>query len=114
PRRERRTGSLRPLPGLRAGYWLAGILVCSVGPGRTPVRDLRWLTSDVPMPVSWTLARSSSDALICSRSASMMSLTSFFLRPLDSATLLTRSAFDTVLALAIGILLGFCGQLGAL
>src|SRR5690606_29504411 len=95
------------------GYLLAGILIFSVVPGRTPVRDLRSLTSNVPKPVSWTLAPLSSDALICSRTASMMSLTSFFLRPLDSATLLTRSAFDTVLALAIGICLGFWGQPGA-
>src|SRR5690606_3871952 len=32
-RRQRRTRSLRPLPGLKAGYLLAGILIFSVVPG---------------------------------------------------------------------------------
>src|SRR5690606_16177236 len=99
---------------LKAGYLLAGILIFSVVPGRTPVRDLRWRTSNVPKPVSWTFDPESRDLLIWSSMASMMSLTSFFLRPLDSATLLTRSAFETVLAFAIGILLVFEDQLRAL
>src|SRR5690606_23161326 len=99
------TVSLRLLPALKAGYWLAGMLIFSVVPGLTPVRALRLRTSKVPKPVRVTLLPLAMFSVIVSRSESIVSFTAFLDSPVFSATSLTSSALLTVLVLAIGELL---------
>src|SRR5690606_21427451 len=99
------TVSLRRVPAVRAGYWLAGMLICSVVPGLTPVRALRLRTSKVPKPVRVTLLPLAMFSVIVSRSESIVSFTAFLDSPVFSATSLTSSALLTVLVLAIGELL---------
>ena len=50
------TLSLRVLPALNAGAFVAGIVILSLVRGTTPVRSLRSLTSKTPKPDSDTFS----------------------------------------------------------
>ena len=89
-----RTASLRDFPDLKAGSFIAGILIFWLGlRGFTPVRAARLETRNVPKPVTVTFSPFLRDLVMLSKTASKTSEAAFFVTPVIFAAWSTRSCF---------------------
>jgi hypothetical protein len=92
------TASLRDLPALKAGSFIAGILIFWPGlRGFTPVLAALFDTRKVPKPVMVTDSPFFRDLVMLSRRASNTEAASFFVTPAEAAAAFTRSCFVMVL-----------------
>lgn len=86
------TASFRDLPALKAGSFIAGMLIVSLGfLGLTPLRAALLETRKVPKPVIVTLSPFLRLFVIIASTASSTSPAAFFVTPADCAAPATRS-----------------------